>query len=57
MKAQNKEYRYEEEGIEFPQELIFVDVFKILSEMQNCCIVVCGQYNNGRVRWDDDGIK
>lgn len=57
MKAQNKEYRYEEEGIEFPKELIFVDVFKILSgdaKLLYCCMRAVQQRES---KLDDDGIK
>ena len=57
MKAQNKEYRYEEEGIEFPQELIFVDVFKILSgdaKLLYCCMRAVQQQKNCL---DEDGME
>ena len=49
MKRQEIEPDYKEEGIELPQELIFADVFKILSGDANCCTAVCGQYNNRRI--------
>ena len=56
MKRQEIEPDYKEEGIELPQELIFADVFKILSgdaKLLYCCMRAVQQQKNCL---DEDGI-
>lgn len=57
MKRQEIEPDYKEEGIELPQELIFADVFKILSgdaKLLYCCMRAVQQQRNCL---DEDGME
>lgn len=57
MKGHGKEHSYKEEGIELPQELIFAEVFKILSgdaKLLYCCMRAVQQQKKCL---DEDGME
>ncbi|WP_270458237.1 replication initiator protein A [Faecalimonas umbilicata] len=59
MKTYDKEYGHQTEEIEIPQELIFCDVFKILSgdaKLLYCCMLAV-QQQEGNQKTDEDGKR